>query len=215
MHSVGRRTEWSQCPSSRNRSTPTLWAETLAWSSTFEPEANARLAELGVRLGGGGHYQLVHFLVRHLRPAVVLETGVAAGWTSQAILAALGRNGHGTLYSSDFPYFRLDEPEQYVGCLVHDDLRAGWHLGLHGDRVNLAEFLPQIDQIDLLHYDSDKSYDGRAFVMEAVAPKLAPNAVVIMDDIDDTTFFRDWVTGAGRTCRVFERGGKFVGLTGL
>lgn len=192
-----------------------LWAEAGEWVAAFEPRARARLAALGVRLGGGGHYQLVHFLVRHLRPRVALETGVAAGWTSAAILTAMERNGVGTLYSSDFPYFRLDDPEQYVGCLVDDHLRAGWHLGLRGDRANLAEFFPEIDELDFVHYDSDKSIEGRGFGMDAVTPKLSPGAVVVMDDIDDNTFFRDWVARTGRPFRVFERGGKYVGLTGL
>jgi predicted O-methyltransferase YrrM len=192
-----------------------LWAESEAWAAEFRTIARARLDEKAVPLGGAGHFQLVHFLVRYLRPKVVLETGVAAGYTSQAILSALEQNGEGTLFSSDFPYFRLDEPERYVGCLVDDALRPRWHLGVNGDRANLAEFAPEMDQIDFVHYDSDKSVEGRAFVMDAIRGKLSPDAVVVMDDIDDNTFFRDWVDRTGTPCRVFARGRKYVGLTGL
>jgi predicted O-methyltransferase YrrM len=194
---------------------PDLWAESEAWAAAFRRSARARLDALAVPLGGGGHFQLVHFLVRHLQPRVVLETGVAAGWTSQAILAALEQNGGGELYSSDFPYFRLDEPEKYVGCLVDDALRPRWHLAVNGDRANLAELLPRMGEIDFVHYDSDKSVEGRQFVMDAIAPQLRADAVVVMDDIDDNTFFRDWVAGSDRSCRVFARGRKYVGLTGL
>ncbi|MGZ4678242.1 MAG: class I SAM-dependent methyltransferase [Acidimicrobiia bacterium] len=194
---------------------PDLWAESEAWADEFRVAARQRLDERAVPLGGGGHFQLVHFLVRYLQPRVVLETGVAAGYTSQAILSALELNGRGTLYSSDFPYFRLDAPEKYVGVLVDDALRDRWHLGLNGDRVNLAEFMPQMDQIDFVHYDSDKSVEGREFVMDAITSKLSPGAVVVMDDIDDNTFFRDWVTRSGAGFRVFARGRKYVGLTGL
>jgi predicted O-methyltransferase YrrM len=171
---------------------------------------------MAVPLGGGGQFQLVRFLVRYLRPRVVVETGVAAGWTSQAILDALERNGgDGSLWSSDFPYFRLEDPEKYVGCLVDGALKGRWHLGLNGDRTNLAEFLPQLETIDLVHYDSDKSIEGRQFAIDAVASRLTPDSVVVMDDIDDNTFFRDWVARTGRSCRVFARGRKFVGLSGL
>lgn len=194
---------------------PQLWDESAAWAADFRTEARARLDAMAVPLGGGGQFQLVRFLVRYLRPRVVVETGVAAGWTSQAILDALERNGEGTLWSSDFPYFRLEEPEKYVGCLVDDALKARWHLGLQGDRANLAEFLPEIETIDLVHYDSDKSIEGRQFAMDAVASRLTPDSVVVMDDIDDNTFFRDWVARTGRSCRVFARGRKFVGLSGL
>jgi predicted O-methyltransferase YrrM len=192
-----------------------LWAECGEWAAEFREAARTKLDRMAVPLRGAGHFRLLHFLVRHLRPEVVLETGVGVGYTSQAILLAFGHNGSGTLYSSDFPYFRMDAPERYVGCLVDDDLRHRWHLGTHGDRVNLAEFLPRIDAIDLVHYDSDKSIGGRAYAMDAVRPKLRDDAVVVMDDIDDNTFFRDWTAAAGSPGRVFRRGGKFLGLTGI
>jgi predicted O-methyltransferase YrrM len=193
-----------------------LWAEAQDWASEFRARARKQLDDSGIPVqGGGGHFLLMYFLVRHLRPEVVLETGVAAGYTSQAILTAFERNGTGTLYSSDFPYFRLDAPERYVGCLVDDHLRSRWHLALNGDRTNLAEFLPRIDRIDLVHYDSDKSVEGRQFVVDAVRDKLAPGAVMVMDDIEDNTFFRDWVTRTDPPFRVFGGGRRFVGLTGL
>jgi hypothetical protein len=35
-----------------------------------------------------------------------------AGFSSSAILTALKENGEGILYSSDFPYFRIKNPEK-------------------------------------------------------------------------------------------------------
>ncbi|MFM7061264.1 MAG: class I SAM-dependent methyltransferase [Actinomycetes bacterium] len=192
-----------------------LWVESGEWAAAFEVHARAVLATVGVPLGGGGHHRLLHFLTRLRRPTTVVETGVAAGWSSAAVLAALEANGAGTLYSSDFPYFRLEDPERYVGCVVPDALRAGWHLHTRGDRANLAEILPVCGPIGLFHYDSDKSAEGRTFGWETVAPHLTVDAVVVFDDIDDNTWFRDWVTADSRPFRVFERGGKYVGLTGL
>ena len=55
----------------------------------------------------------------------------------------------------------------------------------------------------------------RSFGMAAVRPHLTPDAVIVCDDIDDNTWFRDWVVGEGLAHRVFERGGKYVGLVGL
>ncbi len=192
-----------------------LFDEATEFADRLAIEAPAKLRTLGVGMGGGGHYQLTYFLVRLRRPTTVVETGVAAGWTSEAILAALEVNGHGTLWSSDFPYFRLEDPERYVGVLVEERLKHRWHLGTQGDAKNLAEFLPQIDSIDLVHYDSDKSVSGRTRTMDLLAAKLAEDSVVVMDDIQDNTFFRDWVTRDGVSARVFGFGGKYVGLTGL
>lgn len=192
-----------------------LWAEAGAWAEAFEPEARDRLAAIGVPLGGGGHHRLLHFLTRLRRPETVVETGVAAGWSSAAVLAAIATNGHGALWSSDFPYFRLEDPERYVGCIVPEEHRAGWHLYLRGDRANLTEILGRCGPVALFHYDSDKSYEGRTFGMDALEPHLTADAVIVCDDIDDNTWFRDWVTRRGVAHRVFERGGKYVGLVGL
>jgi hypothetical protein len=51
--------------------------------------------------------------------------------------------------------------------------------------------------------------------MDLLERHLASDAVVMMDDIDDNTFFRDWVTQHGRPCTVVERGRKYVGIVGL
>lgn len=46
---------------------------------------------------------LVYSLIRSLKPSVVLETGVANGFSSAYILEALNRNNHGHLFSIDSP----------------------------------------------------------------------------------------------------------------
>ena len=198
---------------------PELWNEATAWEDEFRTSVRARreAGEFGaVPMGGPGDFRLVYFLTRHLRPTVVLETGVAAGFTSAAVLIAMERNGLGTLFSSDLPYMGSAEARDEVGRVVDPRLRSGWNLALGGDRANLAEFLPRIGNVDLLHYDSDKSVAGRRYALDAIGPKLGPDSVIVMDDIADNTFFRDWVTHEARPFRVFHRGGTYyVGLVGL
>lgn len=128
-------------------------------------------------------------MARYYKPQVIVETGVAAGFSSQAFLSALEENGNGKLYSSDFPYFRLEDSEQYIGVLVEARLRVNWQLYVQGDEINLKAILPQVKQIDLFHYDSDKRYKGRNAAQALVKPKLSANAVLIMDDIQDNAFF--------------------------
>lgn len=194
---------------------PGLWQEASAWADQASADARAKIAQMNVVLGGGGAYPLLYFLVRLRRPQTVIETGVAAGYSSLSLLSALARNGSGRLYSSDFPYFRLDNPEQYVGCLVPEDLKHSWTLLLKGDRSNLPEILRASGPVDFFHYDSDKSTLGRAFAMGAVEPHLKEDALVLMDDIQDNWFFRDYVERAKRPFRIFEFDGKYVGAVGL
>lgn len=192
-----------------------LWDEAEAFGEAFAESATKKTSSLGVRLGGGGHYPLAYFLTRLYRPAVTVETGVAAGYTSAAILAAMDRNGTGHLYSSDFPYFRLAEPEKYVGCLVEEPLKTRWSLYVNGDRANIPAILAQVGQIDFFHYDSDKSYAGRRWAMQAISSRLAPRSIVLMDDVQDNRYFRDFVERADVPFRIFGFEGKYLGAVGL
>lgn len=192
-----------------------LWSETLTFERHMRQVAQAKLDALGIDLGGGGDYRLLYFLTRYRRPEVVVETGVAAGFSSQAVLSALARNGSGHLYSSDFPYFRLAQPERYVGYLVDEELKGPWSLFLEGDRKNLPSIGRQISHVDLLHYDSDKSVAGRQLPLELLRDRLDDNTMIIFDDIQDNLFFRDYSKSIARECRVFHFHGKYLGLIGL
>lgn len=195
---------------------PQLWREADQFACELDLSGRTKLSKLhGIDLGGGGDYRLLFFLARMLKPKVVVETGVAAGFSSAALLEALRRNGSGQLYSSDFPYFRLDDPERYIGWVVPDHLRSGWDLRIRGDRVNLRELASELPSIDLLHYDSDKSRAGREFALRALDRQLGPTSVIVFDDIQDNFHFRDWVLRESRRFRVFECAGKWVGLVGL
>lgn len=194
---------------------PDLWKETQTACKTIEKNANQKLEALGLDLGGGGNYFLLYFFVRHFRPACVVETGVAAGWSSQAILTALHKNNdQGKLFSSDFPYFRYKNPEQYVGYVVEDEMKDKWSLYIDGDRNNLPEIAKQVSEVNLFHYDSDKSYIGREYASSMLLPKLSQDAVVIFDDIQDNNHFKDYVTKNELKFKVFDFHGKYLGLTG-
>jgi len=189
-----------------------LWEESVAFAVELAAFAERRLKEVDAPLGGGGFVEFIYFLTRHLRPTTVVETGVAAGFTSCAILEALVRNDGGRLYSSDFPYFRLRAPEQYIGLLVEDHLKERWELFTMGDRENLRQITRKVDHIDIFHYDSDKSYRGRRLALGLVEKHLRPGSAIVMDDIDDNLFFRDFVRNSAHRHHVFACGGKYVGV---
>ena len=184
----------------------------MDYAACFEAKARETLESAKIRFGGGVAYALLYFLVRQRRPEHVVETGVAAGWSSAAILAAMDRNGTGHLWSSDFPYFRQAGAADEIGVLVPGHLRKRWTLLIDGDEQNLPKIMAAVPRVDLFHYDSDKSLGGRKFALTTVQPKLAENGLVIFDDIQDNSHFRDI---AGPTAVVFEERGKYLGITGL
>ena len=191
---------------------PDLWQESKNIHKEINDRANKILPVLNVKLGGGASDKLLYFLVRLKKPNTIIETGVAAGFSSLSILKAIEFNKKGKLYSSDFPYFRLKEPEKYIGALVDRDIYKNWELEIEGDSVNIPRFLNSIEKIDLFHYDSDKSYGGKLKTFELVRPKLSINSVVIFDDIQDDNFFKNLVINNNYEFKIFKVDNKFIGL---
>jgi predicted O-methyltransferase YrrM len=192
-----------------------LWRESELFAASFAESAWPRVRRLapGVELGGAAGVELLYFLTRKLCPETVVETGVAAGWSSAAVLTGISENGKGHLYSSDFPFFRLPCPERYIGLVVPGELKGAWTLHIDGDRRNLKRILRPETRVDLVHYDSDKTREGRQFFLRRIRPHLAARHILVMDDIQDNLVFREYVRGAD-FFRVFEYQGKYIGMTG-
>ena len=192
-----------------------LWDEAQNFYKEFDQRAKEKLKEIPFAMGGGGHYPLLYFLVRRLKPGVVVETGVSSGFSTQAILKAMQINGSGKLYSSDFPLFRVKDPEKYIGVLVDEELKKDWKLFIEGDRISLPKICSEIDHIDIFHYDSDKSYKGREFALKTIGPKMDKKSLIIFDDIHNNSHFYDYVRENNITnYKVFFFINKYVGFIG-
>lgn len=193
-----------------------LWREAEEHARTALAHGGELLPTLwrrGVDLGGGGDHRLLYFLTRWTRPTVVVETGVAAGWSSRAVLAALERNGHGELWSTDLPYPGLPGAAGLVGVVVPQELRGRWHLHLGPDARTVPAALAEAGAPpDLVHYDSDKSRRGRDRTLDLLWSVAAPGATLVVDDIGDNLQFRDWTGRLGVEAEVLTAEGKHVGL---
>jgi predicted O-methyltransferase YrrM len=165
------------------------------------------------KIGGGGMYVLLNFLVSFFKPKNIIETGVAAGVSSHAILKALENNKIGHLYSSDLPIMRLENPFNIVGALVNEKLKINWSLYLKGDLENLKIIKSKINKIDLIHYDSGKRYYERENVFNYLDKFISQNTIIIMDDIQDNSFFYDYLLKKKiKNYKIFEYEKKYVGL---
>lgn len=192
-----------------------LWRETERVSQSLGEHAAAILENIEYNLGGGGAYPYLYFVTRYMEPECIVETGVAAGFSSYAFLLALHANQRGALYSSDFPYFRIPNPEKYIGVIVEEALKDRWTLYLDGDETNLPKIVNAAGKIDIFHYDSDKSYSGRKFAVSTIVHSISRGGVILMDDIQDNSFFYDYVEDANPdSWSVFKFQGKFVGMIG-
>jgi len=133
-------------------------------------------------MGGPGFLEACYAVVRLARPATVLETGVANGYSSAVILQALEDNGKGRLYSVDLPKFRPGVAA-YTGAAVPERLRSRWELHIGSDRRVLPGLLARIAPVDYFFYDSDISYEGMLHTWDLVWPHLSPGAVLTINGV--------------------------------
>lgn len=176
-------------------------------------ETIENLRKIGIDLGGGGAIELLYFFTRLIQPRAVLETGVAAGWSSFAFLMALERNFKGKLLSSDLPYFRIANPEKYIGILVPEKYRTEkWQLEIKGDQFNLPKLLSLAEKIEIIHYDSDKRKASRTEFLNMIGEYTADDAVIIMDDIQNNLAFKEYVENKALPFSVLKSEEKFVGV---
>lgn len=161
-------------------------------------------------MGGAAYTALLFTLVRRLRPATVVETGVSLGWSSLACLLGLTEGAH--LYSVDMPYVGI-EADAWVGAAVPRELHSKWTLARGADRDVLPRLLRSTPVVGLAHYDSDKSYEGRMFAYPRLFDAMSPGGCLVSDDIEDNFGFRDFVTSQSSRWFVTHRpDGRFVGI---
>jgi len=179
-------------------------------------ELDARVPALAAHsgpLGGAGNVELLYQLAEHLRATRAIETGVAYGWSSLALLLSLANRENGRLVSTDMPYL-IPGAERYVGAVVPQQLRAMWTLIDQPDREGLPRALETLPEFDLCHYDSDKSHSGRLWAYPLLWDGLRPGGVFVSDDIGDNTAFEEFCVAVGRepSVVIYPSGEKYTGV---
>ena len=190
-----------------------LKAETLKVAKIITKEGNKKIKKVPYNLGGAANLPLLYFLTRYYKPKNILETGVAAGYSSYTFLEAIKKNKKGILYSSDLPYFRIKNPKKYIGIVVPQKLKKKWKLYLDGDAKNLNNIKKITRSFELIHYDSDKSYIGRYLFFKSIKKMIRKNTIIIMDDLHNNIFFFDYIKkNKIENYKIIKSESKFVGI---
>ena len=175
-------------------------------------EAHKQASQCPVQMGGPGNLDILYYLAEYAAATNVIETGVAYGWSSMALLLSLQKRPGSHLYSTDMPYPGRQN-EEYVGCVVPQELRKHWTLIRFPDRQAIPQALNDINgPLDLCHYDSDKSLRGRMWAYPYLWKALRAGGIFISDDIGDNTTFRDFAASLGEEPIVVKTESNFVGI---
>ena len=163
-----------------------------------------------VKMGGAGDLEIIYQLCKHVNARKVIETGVAYGWSSLVFLLSIKERENSFLVSTDLPY--SEETAPYIGCVVPKELHEKWKIIKKADRKALPEALKIIPEIDICHYDSDKTYKGRMFAYPLLWKALRKEGVFISDDIGDNLAFAHFAKHIGNKPIVVKSKGKYIGI---
>ncbi len=135
------------------------------------------------------------------RPKVVVETGVAAGYSSAYLLQALEDENFGHLYSIDIGRNEFDDVilpvDRKIGWLVPTSLRSRWTLNIGSSSEMLEPLLEKLGEINLFYHDSEHSYENMTFEFETVWSHLSAPGIILADNADWNKSFTDFCRRKG------------------
>lgn len=170
-------------------SDPAEFVERLVGNADAMAEVDEVFAEIAGRMDSSKPFPTsrtslaaLYGIVRVVRPAVFLETGVEIGVSTAVLLAALDRNGHGELHSVDI--------DDGVGRVARAGSTERWHLHVHphtGGESALRALVADLGSVDIFSHDSGHSWLWQTFEYETAAP--CATQLVLSDDIDASWAF--------------------------
>ena len=160
--------------------------------------------------GGKGHINLLYNLSESISAVNCIETGVAYGWSSESLLRSITKRD-GKLISIDMPMIGQTD-YHLIGCAVSKDMTSSWKLIKEPDRNGLIKAIEQFNnKLDLIHYDSDKTYYGRIWSQPIIYDALRKGGLFISDDIECNSAFREFATSNNLDYFVVKFEGRYVG----
>jgi hypothetical protein len=121
---------------------------------------------------------LFYAIIRCLRPKLIIETGVAYGFSSMIILLALKHNEFGNLISIDYPLRDIVKMNHLPGWLVPDTLRDRWSLKVGRSENYLPNLVSDYNKsIDLFNHDSSHKYDHMLWEYGTVWDGISDNGL--------------------------------------
>jgi predicted O-methyltransferase YrrM len=176
----------------------------------------AAVGGTGHSLGAIGYTEgaYLYAVLRHVRPRVAVETGVANGFSTAFSLLALQANGEGQLHSIDLPRevgrdydagtFYEGEGRAGIptgsepGWLIPPELKERWTLLLGRTQDELPPLVERLGQLDSFMHDSEHSFECMWFEFNAAWPAIRAGGVLVSDDVNSTAAFGRFAAQEGR-----------------
>lgn len=174
-------------------------------------QAERLVSDCPVKLGGAGNLTLLYNTSEKIQANRVLETGVAYGWSSLAVLLSISKRNNSQLVSTDMPYAKMNS-EEFVGLVVPDKFRSCWTLIREADKSAIPKALKLSIKFDMIHYDSDKSFLGRKRSYPVLFKALRNGGFFISDDVQDNLAFKIFCEDLNIQPIIISFENKYIGV---
>jgi predicted O-methyltransferase YrrM len=133
--------------------------------------------------------KFMYTLCRAVKPKTVIETGVRYGAFDAHLLAAMEKNGEGTLYSIDLP----EAVKKYeLGYLIPENLSNRWELRTGDSKEVLPELVGELETVDIFLHDSLHRPHHMRAEYNSVFPALSGKGVLASHDVFMTDTFQSF-----------------------
>lgn len=167
---------------------------------------NQKITRHGVQ-----YIEFLYFLCKNLKPKNILETGVWLGSSTQIFFKTAELHNYETKVKSiDLPRLDLNKSYNYlIGSLVEKKFEKNWELYIGKDRKYFKKIILK-NNYDFYHFDSDKSYRGKKFLLKELTSNKE-SFIALFDDLSDNFFWQKEIVGNYPNL-LFNNDGHFYGL---
>ena len=153
-----------------------------------------------------GTLELLRLLIKQVRPAIVIETGVANGLSTRTFLSAFQE-----FDLIDSKLFSLDiDPRVATPDLLSS---PNFNFVLIDPPDSFLTAIKEIEVVDFFYHDSDHSYNNQMLEYTAAWEILdSDKGVLVSDDINWSNAFLDFCKKVNRVPLILSDGGKFSGV---
>lgn len=135
--------------------------------------------------------RLLYHLCYVTKPSIVVETGVANGFSSSYILSAMEKVNHGKLFSID-GIIRPWHTAEKIGLAIPANLKKRQNLILGNASKELEKLLDEINQIDIFIHDSSHTYQNMKKEFRIAWPHIMKGGFLFSDDVSQHDAFLDF-----------------------
>lgn len=156
--------------------------------------------------------RFLFFLSIYTKPDLVIETGIANGFSSSYILLALNQINRGNLVSFDY-LFKSEQTIDSLGNAIPNYLKNRHNIILGDATKELKKFFSNNKAVDIFLHDSEHTYKHMMEEFQIVWPYIKNNGFLLSDDVSNNDAFLDFANKVGKIPNIiFGDKGNYFGL---